>query len=455
MQMETAPRNGSLHHIRDRINWFTQVGYVTLNLFMKTEMQNQAAAAAYYFLLSAIPLILLMFFIFNSILGDYPDLYGRFFPLFRSVDHMLDINLLKNLNKSSGIGQLAGGVSILTLIWSSRGLLNSVQNSFGIIFSDFGRRGAISSGFISLSIVPIAMLVVALSISGSYINDHLGLYLTSQPLFNVLLTGLFHAIGYLFPALLLWYVIFSAYYRITPQKPRLNLTLVSSGLCALSILALKHFLIDSPKIAQYDQTYGTLGNMVFVLICVYSIFVIFYLWAQFLQCAGKIDIIALEKIFIESAEQTGLAKKLEDFLFRRSSRIFQKYGKPFKKGEMVIRQGEQSNTIYFLYKGELGFYREQDSAKSKLGILKPGEIFGEMAYFLNEARTATVMAETYCFLFVISPDTLEALLRDSATLSRKIIALLCQRIYRNHSQAAALEQPEEKEVPIQLAPQQA
>ncbi len=453
--METAPKNGSFHHIRDRISWFTQVGYVTLNLFMKTEMQNQAAAAAYYFLLSAIPLILLMFFIFNSILGDYPDLYGRFFPLFKSVDQMLDINLLKNLNRSSGIGQLAGGVSTLTLIWSSRGLLNSVQNSFGIIFSDFGRRGAISSGFISLSIVPLAMLVVALAISGSYINDHLDLYLTSQPFFNLLLTGLFHAIRYLFPALLLWYVIFSAYYRITPKKPRFNLTLASSGLCALSILALKHFLIDSPKIAQYDQTYGTIGNMVFVLICVYSIFVIFYLWAQFLQCAGKIDIIALEKIFIESAEKTGFAKKIEDFLFRRSSRIFQKYGKPFNKGEMVIRQGDKSDTIYYLYKGELGFYREQESGKSKLGILKPGEIFGEMAYFLNEARTATVLADSDCFLFVITPETLEALLRDSPTLSRKIIALLCQRIYRNNSQTAALVQPEENAASIQLAPQQA
>lgn len=444
----------SFRHVRERINWFTQVGYVTLNLFQKTEMQNQAAAAAYYFLLSVIPLVLLLFFTFNSILVDYPDLYGRFFPLFNSIDKMLDIGLLKNLNRSSGVGKLTGGVSILTLIWSSRGLLNSVVNSFGIIFSDFGRRGAISSGLISLSIVPLAILVVSLSISGSYINDHLDLYLTSQPVVDRLLTDLFHALRFLFPALLLWYIVFSAYYRITPKKPRLSLTTISSALCALSILALKHFLIDSPKIAQYNQTYGAIGNMVFVLICVYSVFVVFYLWAQFLHCAGKIDVIALEKIFIESAEKSGLAKKIEDFLFRRSSRIFQKYGRAYATGEMVIRQGDKSNTVYYLYKGELGFYREQGAGRTKLGILKSGEIFGEMAYFLNEARTATVLAESECFLFVISPDTLEALLRDSPTLSRKIIALLCQRIYRTSSQTVAAERGEEG-IPLSFAPQQA
>jgi membrane protein len=121
---------------------------------------------------------------------------------------------------------------------------------------------------------------------------------------------------------------------------------------------------------------------------------------------------------------------------------------------MIIRQGDKSNTVYYLYKGELGFYREQETGKSKLGILNSGEIFGEMAYFLNEARTATVLAESDCFLFVISPDTLEALLRDSPTLSRKIIALLCQRIYRTNSQTSVARTPEES-TPLSFVPQQA
>ncbi len=422
--------------LRDRISWFTQVWYATLSLFLKTEMQNHAAAVAYYFLLSIVPLILVLFLTFNWALSDYPELHAKFVTLFGSMDDLLDIHLPKTVDKSPEMGQLAGGISMITLIWSSKGLLYSVQSAFGIIFPDFGKRSTLSAVAISLLIVPLALLVVTLALCGSFLTDHLDHYLPENAFFRGMLTHAFHISSFMVPIFLVWYAIFTAYYRVMLRKPGLILTLASSILCTLSFLALKHFLIDNPQIEEYGQTYGAIGNIVFVLICVYSLFVIFFLWAQFLYSAGKIDAFCLEKIFMESRELTGFEKKLEDFFFKRSSRIFGKYGKTFKKNETVISQGELSTAVYYLYSGELGFYREQEKGRVKLGTLKSGELFGEMAYFLNESRTATVMAESDCFLFAISPEMLEVLLHDSPSLSRKIISLLCQRIYRSNPRPA-------------------
>ncbi len=419
-----------LRRIQDKVNWFSQVGYVTLNLFLKTEMQNHAAAVAYYFLLAIVPLILLIIFIFNSLLGAYPELHARFLSLISTLDMALNIDPLKNINLSSNTGKLTGGVSILTLLWSSAGLMQSVQSTFDVIFADFEKRSLISVWAISLLVIPLACLIVVLAIFGSYLSDHPDFYLSGSPVPDMVLSAVFGFAQAVIPILLLWLVIFLAYYRLPSQKPAFLPTLVSSILCTLSVLAAKAVLGHALSVDKYNMIYGSVGAIIFALIWVYSACVIFFLWAEFLYAAGKIDVIALEKIFLDSRDRGALAAKIEDFLFNRSTRIFEKYGFRYPKGEAIISQNEDSKSVYYLYKGEVGFYREEDGNRFRIRTLPQGEIFGEMAYLLNERRTASAIAETDCFLFVFSPETFDTLVNDSTKLSRRIIQSLCQRLAR-------------------------
>ncbi|HQT27028.1 MAG TPA: cyclic nucleotide-binding domain-containing protein, partial [Burkholderiales bacterium] len=60
--------------------------------------------------------------------------------------------------------------------------------------------------------------------------------------------------------------------------------------------------------------------------------------------------------------------------------------------------------------------------------VKEGEMFGELAYLLGESCSATVIAESECFVFTLSPEMFESLMSSNPELSRLIIDSLCKRI---------------------------
>lgn len=415
--------------IHGRLDWTSQVGYVTLNLFLKTEMQNHAAAVAYYFLLSIMPLILLIIFFFNSYMTGEHEIYSRFYSLLSSLSMKFDLDPLKNLSNASTAGHLTGGVSIITLLWSTMGLMESIQNSFGVIFSDSEKRSMISGWAVSLLIIPVSLALVLLTISGGYLSDQVAAYAQARPLAGDFLTTGFGFVSDLtFPALI-WLLVFSAYFRLPGKKPRLRSTVLASFLCTLSFLALKLIFSHVLHIEKYKEIYGSIGSIIFILIWVYLVCVIFFLWAEFLYVSGKIDIIALEKIFISSRHaKNSFSAKIENFLFHRSARLFEKYGSFHRNGDVITKQNDDSRVIYFLYSGSLSFHREIDGKLTRLSSIPEGEIFGEMAYLLGERRTGTVIAEGECFLFILSPELFESLLSHSTTLSRRIIKSLCQRL---------------------------
>ncbi|NNM81704.1 MAG: cyclic nucleotide-binding domain-containing protein [Burkholderiales bacterium] len=414
--------------IRERLDWFSQVGYVTLNLFLKTEMMNHAAAVAYYFLLAIVPLLLILIFIFNSAFSGHPDLHARFIALIASLGVALNIDPLKSINLSSASGRLTGGVSILTLLWSASGLMQSVQSTFDVIFADHEERNFISGWVISLIVVPLSCLIVGFSMFWSYLDAHPDFIITGILAADWLINAAIHLAEWLVPIFLLWIAVFLAYSRLPVERPPLVPTLVSSVLCTLSILIAKGSLGHALKVDKYNMIYGSTGTIIFALLWVFIACIIFFLWAQFLYAAGKIDVIALEKIFLESREAGKVARKVEDFLFKRSSRIFEKYGRKFEAGAAIISQGEDSKSVYYLYRGKVGFYIGSGKDARWVRSLEEGEIFGEMAYLLDERRTASALAEEECFLFEFSPDTFDALVGESTRLSRRIIEALCQRL---------------------------
>jgi class 3 adenylate cyclase len=63
-----------------------------------------------------------------------------------------------------------------------------------------------------------------------------------------------------------------------------------------------------------------------------------------------------------------------------------------KKGERIIRIGDERDGIYYLAKGKV---RVEDAQGNIIAQLSEGDIFGEMAYFSkDEKRNATVVADT-------------------------------------------------------------
>jgi flavin-dependent dehydrogenase len=65
-------------------------------------------------------------------------------------------------------------------------------------------------------------------------------------------------------------------------------------------------------------------------------------------------------------------------------------GKIYNSGEIIVRQGDVGECMYFIQSGKVEVIRESDGKDVKLAELGHGEFFGEMALFEKGVRSATV-----------------------------------------------------------------
>jgi CRP/FNR family transcriptional regulator len=101
----------------------------------------------------------------------------------------------------------------------------------------------------------------------------------------------------------------------------------------------------------------------------------------------------------------------------------------FGAGEIVFREGDQSNTCYVVRSGHARAVREHaDGRQIALATFGPGDIFGELAMFDDERRSATVEAiDPLDVLAILGPDMRRVMLRRpelavsvAASLSRRL-----------------------------------
>lgn len=413
---------------RNRLDWLIQVAYTAWRLFLKNELQNHAAATAFYFLLSAAPLVLLVIYAAQGIthLAETSNLAAILMVAFQTQFH-LD-QLMATGFIPSGAGAAVGGASLVTLILSSRGLVNAVQSAFRIIFPVDSKRKLIVSWTLPLIIIPTLFLLVVLAVVAQGALQ----FLAQDALLGAARSQLLQTLNSIFVLVAIWTLLFATYWRLPLQHPKARLAMLFALFSALTLALLFAGFGLFFSVEKYRAVYGALGGVVFVLIGAYFACLAFYFWAQCLYAVGKVDVAALERLFLGDDNAGG--NRLEGWVFGRANRLLDRYGHTYAPGEALIREGDSSDCAFFLYSGRVGLYKELGGQTKKLGVLEAGELFGEMAYLLKEKRTATVIAETEVTALALPPAMLEELMSYSAPLSRRIIGVLCQRLQRMNQQ---------------------
>jgi CRP-like cAMP-binding protein len=97
----------------------------------------------------------------------------------------------------------------------------------------------------------------------------------------------------------------------------------------------------------------------------------------------------------------------------------------FDPGEVVFREGDASDTCYIVRSGRARAIRtHRDGRAITLARFGPGDIFGELALFEDERRSATVEAiESTSVVAVLGPDMRRLLTEHAQIASRLVIAL--------------------------------
>jgi len=112
------------------------------------------------------------------------------------------------------------------------------------------------------------------------------------------------------------------------------------------------------------------------------------------------------------------------------------------KKRQIIRQGDESDSMYFLQSGKVQVELALPGGKLlRLKKMGPGTVFGEMGLYTNAPRSASVIASERCVLYRLSAARFK-LIQDkapqlAAAVNRFIVALLAERLAEENTRNRA------------------
>ena len=111
-------------------------------------------------------------------------------------------------------------------------------------------------------------------------------------------------------------------------------------------------------------------------------------------------------------------------------------GRVYADGEVVVRQGEAGDCMFTIQEGQLEVLVSRDGQdKVRVGVMERGAIFGEMAIFEKEVRSATVRALGPARVLTIDKKTFLRRVQEDPSLAFNLVRMMSQRIRKLTVQA--------------------
>ena len=118
----------------------------------------------------------------------------------------------------------------------------------------------------------------------------------------------------------------------------------------------------------------------------------------------------------------------------------------YSKGDLIIKAGDYGISIYEIISGKVGIFVESDGAETRVAILDPGMLVGEMAFVSGNTgtRSASARALEDCCLEVWHPAMLLNDYKQMPDLLRRITGQAIKLIMRMNKMVVELSSKQEK-----------
>ena len=101
----------------------------------------------------------------------------------------------------------------------------------------------------------------------------------------------------------------------------------------------------------------------------------------------------------------------------------------FKRGEIIVEQGEKSNTLFIILTGRVRVVTSDKRGREViLATLQPGDYIGEMSLIDNEPHSATVRAEVQTDMLTLGRAEFARCLPENSSMAYAIMKGLVQRL---------------------------
>jgi len=105
------------------------------------------------------------------------------------------------------------------------------------------------------------------------------------------------------------------------------------------------------------------------------------------------------------------------------------FNRIYPKNSMVFAEGEPGNELFIIQKGSVTIAKVVDENEVLLAVLKPGDIFGEMALLEAKPRNASAVAYEECQVLAVNRANFEKMISSQPQLIARLTTLLADRIW--------------------------
>jgi len=108
--------------------------------------------------------------------------------------------------------------------------------------------------------------------------------------------------------------------------------------------------------------------------------------------------------------------------------VIGRFGKRFKDKQILIREGDIQQKIFWLLSGEVYITRKLGDKYKVLATLGKGEFIGEMSFFDKSVRSATVIAKGEVHALEFSKENFADIYSANPMWMRRLLVSLSRRI---------------------------
>jgi CRP-like cAMP-binding protein len=115
-------------------------------------------------------------------------------------------------------------------------------------------------------------------------------------------------------------------------------------------------------------------------------------------------------------------------------------GKTYEDGDIIIQQGDEGNCMYVIQEGQVEVILENDGQEIKVGVRDPGEIFGRMAIFDRDVRSATIRSVGQSRILTVDKKNFMRRVHEDPSLAFRLVEIMSKRIRELGDEITRLQQ---------------
>lgn len=115
-------------------------------------------------------------------------------------------------------------------------------------------------------------------------------------------------------------------------------------------------------------------------------------------------------------------------------------GRVYRDREIVFRQGDIGDCLYVVQEGEVEILDESGGRETLLRVAGRNELFGEMAVFERETRSATVRARGDARVLTIDKKNFLRRINEDPSLAFNIVQTMSRRVRQLSAEVVRLRQ---------------